>query len=65
MLWAAKALTALVAVEHIGFLAIEMFAWEKFGLLAFEEKLIPNDEVATVLAGNMGLYNGFLAADPL
>jgi putative membrane protein len=58
----AKILIALVALEHIYFLVLEMFLWEKprtrkaFGMTA---------EAAghtKVLAGNQGLYNGFLAA---
>jgi putative membrane protein len=58
----AKVLIALVALEHIYFLVLEMFLWEKprtrkaFGMTA---------EAAghtKVLAGNQGLYNGFLAA---
>jgi putative membrane protein len=58
----AKILIALVALEHIYFLVLEMFLWtaprtrKAFGMTeaqAAETK---------VLAGNQGLYNGFLAA---
>jgi putative membrane protein len=58
----AEALVIFVAVEHIGFLVLEMFFWTKplgrriFGL---------TPELATgsaALAMNQGLYNGFLAA---
>ncbi|TYK67293.1 DUF1304 domain-containing protein [Colwellia echini] len=53
---------ALVAIEHIYILVLEMFLWHKprtqkvFG--------IKRDDVETtkVLAANQGLYNGFLAA---
>lgn len=55
-------LIAFVALQHIAFLVLEMFLWQQplgrkiFGLSA--------DDAATtaVLAGNQGLYNGFLAA---
>lgn len=58
----AKILIALVALEHIYFLVLEMFLWTTprtratFGM---------TEEAAAhtkVLAGNQGLYNGFLAA---
>lgn len=51
-----------IALEHLGFLALEMFFWTKpLGMRVFG--LSP--EVAhssAVLAANQGLYNGFLAA---
>lgn len=51
-----------VAVLHIYFLYLEMFQWTKpLGLKTFR-----NDaefaKKSAVLAANMGLYNGFLAA---
>ena len=58
----AKILIALVALEHAYFLVLEMFLWDTprtrkaFGI---------TEEAAAhtkVLAGNQGLYNGFLAA---
>jgi putative membrane protein len=59
---AAYVLTAIVALEHIYILVLEMFLWTKpaglraFGLTAeFAEQ-------TSVLAANQGLYNGFLAA---
>ena len=55
-------LAALVAAEHLGFLVLEMFLWQKpIGLRIF--RLSP-DTAATsaALAANQGLYNGFLAA---
>lgn len=58
----ATALTALVALEHIYILVLEMFLWTKPpGLRAFG--LTPEfAEQTAVLAANQGLYNGFLAA---
>lgn len=59
---AAAALTALVAIEHIYILVLEMFLWTKpAGLKAFG--LTPEFAAETAtLAANQGLYNGFLAA---
>jgi len=56
------ALVALVALEHVYILILEMFLWTKpAGLRAFG--LTPEfAEQTTVLAANQGLYNGFLAA---
>lgn len=58
----AQILTALVALEHLYILWIEMFAWETAGKKTF--KTIPKDlfKPTKVLAANQGLYNGFLAA---
>lgn len=59
---AVSILVALVAVEHIYFLILEMFLWTKpkgrktFGLT----EQFANDSKG--LAANQGLYNGFLAA---
>jgi putative membrane protein len=62
MALAAMAVAALVAIEHVWFLVLEMFLWTRplgrktFGTTA---------EFATAskaLAMNQGLYNGFLAA---
>jgi putative membrane protein len=52
----------IVAFIHIYILVLEMFLWEKpMGLRAFG--LTKEFAAATrVLAGNQGLYNGFLAA---
>jgi putative membrane protein len=55
-------LVAFVAVEHLGFLVLEMFLWttpyaiRSFGMT--EEFA----RASAVLAANQGLYNGFLAA---
>lgn len=55
--------TAIVAVEHIYILWIEMFAWETAGKKIFKGAL-PAELFAQTkgLAANQGLYNGFLAA---
>jgi putative membrane protein len=59
---ATKILVIIVALEHLYFLYLEMFAWTKprtrkaFGLT--EEAA----ESTKVMAGNQGLYNGFLSA---
>ncbi len=53
---------AIVAVEHIYILYIEMFAWTTIGRKTF--KSIPPDlfEQTKTFAANQGLYNGFLSA---
>jgi len=58
----ANLVIALVAVLHIGFLALEMFFWDHpFGRKRFG--LTPEFSKASAsLAANQGLYNGFLAA---
>ena len=58
----ATALVALVAIEHMYILVLEMFLWTKpAGLRAFALTQEFADQTA-VLAANQGLYNGFLAA---
>ena len=58
----ANILVVLVAVLHIGFLALEMFFWDHpFGRKRFG--MTPEYSKASAsLAANQGLYNGFLAA---
>jgi putative membrane protein len=58
----ANGLTALVALEHIWFLIVEMFLWTKpIGMKIFA--LEPDfAQQSAALAANQGLYNGFLAA---
>jgi putative membrane protein len=58
----AKIVVALVALEHLYILWLEMFAWTTKGPKAF--KSIPPDlfEKTKTFAANQGLYNGFLAA---
>jgi putative membrane protein len=57
----ANLLTGLVAVLHVGFLALEMFLWNgPVGQRVFA--MTPEFSAASaVLAANQGLYNGFLA----
>ncbi|HXS99194.1 MAG TPA: DUF1304 domain-containing protein [Elusimicrobiota bacterium] len=59
---AGNLLAAFAALEHLGFLVLEMFFWTKpIGLRIF--RLTPQAaESSAVLAMNQGLYNGFLAA---
>jgi putative membrane protein len=59
---AAQTLIAIVALQHLGFLALEMFFWDKpLGMKIF--RLSPEMAAASkALAANQGLYNGFLAA---
>lgn len=62
MVIAAAVLVTIVAALHAGFLVLEMFLWRKpFGLRTFHMTQEAADASA-VLAGNQGLYNGFLAA---
>ena len=58
----ASLLIALVALEHIYILWMEMFAWESAGKKTF--KSLPDElfKPTKGLAANQGLYNGFLAA---
>ena len=58
----AHALTALVALAHVGFLVLEMFFWDHpVGRRIFS--MTPEVSASSaVLAKNQGLYNGFLAA---
>ena len=55
-------LIAFVALEHLGFLVLEMFLWDgPIGKRVF--RLSSMAAAATKpLAANQGLYNGFLAA---
>ena len=58
----AEGFVVLVALLHVYFLVLEMFLWDKpLGLKTFRHTA---EEAASskVLAGNQGLYNGFLAA---
>jgi putative membrane protein len=57
----ALALVALVALLHAYFLVLEMFLWRTRARRIFG--MSPEKAEATAhLAGNQGLYNGFLAA---
>lgn len=59
----ATILLALVALEHLYILYIEMFAWTTLGRRVFKGTL-PDElfDKTQGLAANQGLYNGFLAA---
>lgn len=60
---AALIFTALVAIEHLYILWMEMFAWETAGKKTFG-KSMPHElfKPTKGLAANQGLYNGFLSA---
>ncbi len=62
MEWLIKTLVGLIALQHIGFLYLEMFLWTS----AIGQKVFgTNAEFAkqsASLAANQGLYNGFLVA---
>jgi putative membrane protein len=58
----ADGLVVLVALEHLGFLVLEMFLWTKpIGLKVFRQSA-DRARASAALAANQGLYNGFLAA---
>jgi putative membrane protein len=59
---AASLAVGVVALLHLGFLGLEMFAWKRpFGrrIFGLSRELA---EASAPLAANQGLYNGFLAA---
>lgn len=50
-----------VALQHFGFLVLEMFLWDKpLGMKIFRQSA-ENAAASKALAANQGLYNGFLA----
>ena len=53
---------AIVAIEHLYILWLEMFAWETKGKKVFKGSM-PADmfKPTKILAASQGLYNGFLA----
>jgi putative membrane protein len=55
-------LTALVALEHLYILWLEMFAWTTRGRKTFKNFPPGLFEKTKPMAANQGLYNGFLAA---
>ena len=57
-----KTLIIVIALLHLYFLWLEMFAWTTAAKKVF--RTIPEDlfEKTKVLAANQGLYNGFLSA---
>ncbi|MCB0404261.1 MAG: DUF1304 domain-containing protein [Bdellovibrionales bacterium] len=57
-----KVLVVLIAVEHVYFMVLEMFLWDKpYGLKVFGQTM-EQAQASKSLAANQGLYNGFLAA---
>jgi putative membrane protein len=58
----AKILIALIALEHLYFLVLEMFLWTTPRTRAAFGMSAEQAEQSKVLAANQGLYNGFLAA---
>lgn len=63
MNYLADVLTALVLLEHLYIVWMEMFAWETAGKRSFGKALSAELFKPTKgLAANQGLYNGFLAA---
>lgn len=63
MNYIANVLTALVLLEHVYIVWMEMFAWETTGKRSFG-KALPAElfKPTKGLAANQGLYNGFLVA---
>ena len=55
-------ITGIVALLHIGFLAIEMFLWDKPTGQNIFRTTADFAAQSKTLAANQGLYNGFLAA---
>ena len=59
-------LVGIVAVAHLGFMAIEMLPWKRpfvFRLVKLPFEPRPENEMAAAaIVHNAGLYNGFLAA---
>lgn len=62
MIVIAKIFVGLVAIQHLYFLWLEMFAWTTKGPKVFRN--FPKDlfEPTKSMAANQGLYNGFLSA---
>lgn len=56
-----KILIVLVALEHVYFLYLEMFAWTKDSTRKAFGTTLEFAEASKTLAANQGLYNGFLA----
>ncbi len=55
-------LVGFVAIQHVGFLVLEMFLFtQPIGLKIFRQTA-EQAQISAVLAANQGLYNGFLAA---
>lgn len=62
MLWAARILTILVAIEHVGFFVLEVFLWRApVGRRTFATTAEFAESTAAMMK-NQGTYNAFLAA---
>ena len=55
-------LVALVALEHVYILVLEMFLWTRPRTMKTFGLSPEHAEISKTLAANQGLYNGFLAA---
>lgn len=62
MLLLIKFLIGFCALEHLYILWLEMFAWTTRAPKVFKQLPAHLFEPTKTLAGNQGLYNGFLAA---
>ena len=62
MIYIIKILIALIALEHLFILWVEIFAWNTIGRKLFTSLDQSLFDKTKVLAANQGLYNGFLAA---
>ncbi|WP_080241291.1 DUF1304 domain-containing protein [Spirosoma rigui] len=62
MHWLSLIFIALVALEHLYILWLEMFAWTTKGRSVFRSLHPDLFEPTRAMAANQGLYNGFLAA---
>ena len=62
MKWIALILTALVGLEHVGIMILEMFFWDHPVGREIFDMTEEESAISAVLAANQGLYNGFLAA---
>jgi putative membrane protein len=54
-------IVALCALEHLGFMVLEMFLWSHPVGLRIFGRTLQEQRSSAVLAANQGLYNGFLA----
>jgi putative membrane protein len=55
-------LVLFIALEHLGFLYLEMFMWTKPAGIKIFGNTKEKAELTKVLAANQGLYNGFISA---
>lgn len=62
MIIVAKLIVVLVAILHLYFLWLEMFAWTTKGPKVFRNFPKELFEPTKSMAANQGLYNGFLSA---